>query len=178
MQLEYLSAWFYCNKLSVNTGKTELIFFGRKQKVAECKQLPPLSFQNAKIKSKSDVKYLGVTFDEGMTWEKHASVVRQKAYLGLNKIKRVSSTLNDSTRRLLVNALVLPHLNYCVNTWSNTLSHVRKRFDSLSRQIDRVSPTNKSFEKLADYNTALMTFEAIQKICPQYLTNRFVLCGN
>ena len=178
MQLEYLSAWFYCNKLSVNTGKTELIFFGRKQKVAECKQLPPLSFQNAKIKSKSDVKYLGVTFDEGMTWEKHASLVRQKAYLGLNKIKRVSSTLNDSTRRLLVNALVLPHLNYCVNTWSNTLSHVRKRFDSLSRQIERVSPTNKSFEKLADYNTALLTFKAIQKICPQYLTNRFDLCGN
>ena len=56
MQLEYLSAWFFCNKLSVNTSKTELIIFGRKQKVAECKELPPLSFQKAKISPKSDVK--------------------------------------------------------------------------------------------------------------------------
>ena len=52
IQLKYLSAWFFCNKLSVNT---ELIFFGRKQKVVECKGLPPLSFQNAKISPKSDV---------------------------------------------------------------------------------------------------------------------------
>ena len=113
-----------------------------------------------------------------MTWEKHANLVRQKAYLGLNKIKRVGSTLNNNTKRLLVNALVLPHLGYCVNTWSNTLSHVRKRFESLSKQIDRVSPTNKSFHKLANYSTALMTFKAITKISPPYLTKRFVLCGN
>ena len=178
MQLEYLSAWFFCNKLSVNTGKTELIFFGRKQKVAECKELPPLSFQEAEISAKSNVKYLGVVFDEGMTWEKHADAVRQKAYLGLNKIKRVSSTLNNDTRRLLVNALVLPHLSYCVNTWSNTSSYVRKRFESLSRQINQVSQTNKSFEKLTNYSTALMTFKSVNKISPPYLSKRFILCGN
>ena len=178
MQLEYLSAWFYCNKLSVNTTKTEVIFFGRKQKVSECKDMPPISFQNCPIETKSHVKYLGVIFDEGLTWEKHAALVRQKAYLGLNKIKKVSTTLNNDTKRLLVNTLVYPHLGYCVNTWSNTLSHVRKRFESLSRQIDRVTPMNKSFDKVANYSTALMTFKAVQKICPSYLSKRFVLCGN
>ena len=110
MQLEYLSAWFYCNKLSVNTGKTEVIFFGRKQKVNECKDLPPLSFQNCEIKPKTDVKYLGVVFDEGLTWEKQAAYVRQKVYLGLNKIRRVSSNIDVDTKRLLLNALVFPHL--------------------------------------------------------------------
>jgi len=104
--------------------------------------------------------------------------VRQKAYLGLNKIKRASSTLNDNTKRLLINALVYPHLGYCVNTWSNTLSHVRRQFESMSRQIDRVTPMNKPFNKVANYSTALMTFKAIQKICPPYLSKRFILCGN
>ena len=176
MQLEYLSAWFYCNKLSVNTGKTEVIFFGRKQKVNECKDLPPLSFQNCEIKPKSDVKYLGVVFDEGLTWEKQAAYVRQKAYLGLNKIRRVSSNIDNDTKRLLLNALVFPHLGYCVNTWSNTLSHVRKRFDSLSRQIDRITPMNKPFNSMVNYSTALMAFKAVNKICPSYLSKRFVLC--
>ena len=114
-----------------------------------------------------------------MTWEKHANAARQKAYLGLNKIKRVSSTLNHDTRRLLVNALVLPHLNYCVNIWSNISSYVLKRFDSFSRQINQVSQTNKScFEKLTNYSTALMTFKSVNEISPPYLNKRFVLCGN
>ena len=176
MQLEYLSAWFYCNKLSVNTTKTEVIFFGRKQKVKECKDMPPLTFQNAPIEPRTHVKYLGVIFDEGLTWEKHASLVRQKTYLGLNKIKRVSSTIDNDTKRLLLNALVYPHLGYCVNTWSNTLAHVKKRFDSLSRQIDRITPMNKPFEKVVEYSTALMAFKAVNKICPTYLSNKFVLC--
>ena len=166
MQLEYLSAWFYCNKMSVNTSKTEVIFFGRKQKVQECKDLPPLKFQNCPIDPKPYLKYLGVTFDERLTWEKHASNVRQKAYLALNKIKRVSSTLNNSTKRLLINALVYPHVGYCVNTWSNTYSHVLKRFDSLSRQIDRITPMNKPFGSIVEYSNAVMTFKAIQKISP------------
>jgi len=137
-----------------------------------------LSFQNAKIKPKCDVKYLGVIFDEGLTWEKNASNVRQKAYLGLNKIKRVSSTLNNDTKRLLINALVYPHLNYCVNTWSNTLKHVLNRFDSLTRQIDRDVPMNRPFNSLRAYNSAMMTFKAVNKICPPYLSKRFILCGN
>ena len=32
-QLEDLSSWFYNNKLSVNTDKTEVIFFGRNKKI-------------------------------------------------------------------------------------------------------------------------------------------------
>ena len=175
-QLEYLSAWFYCNKLSVNTTKTEVIFFGRKQKVSECKDLPPLSFQNSEIKPKSDVKYLGVIFDENLSWEKQASYVRQKAYLGMNKIKKVSSIIDDDTKRLLINTLVYPHLNYCINSWSNTLKHISNRFESLTRNIDRITPMNKSFEKLKNYNTALMTFKAVNKIAPPYLSKRFVLC--
>ena len=106
------------------------------------------------------------------------TLLDKKSYLGLNKIKRVSSTLNDDTKRLLINTLVYPHLGYCVNTWSNTLAHVCRRFESLSRQIERVTPMNKSFQKVANYSTALMTFKAINKICPSYLSKRFILCGN
>ena len=45
-------------------------------------------------------------------------------------------------------------------------------------QADRVTPMNKPFNKVANYSTALMTFKAIQKICPPYLSKRFILCGN
>ena len=84
MQLEYLSAWFYCNKLSVNTTKTEVIYFGRKQKVNECKEMPPLSFQNCPIESKSEVKYLGVIFDEGKNMQ---TLLDKKSILDWTKLR-------------------------------------------------------------------------------------------
>ena len=174
-QLVGLSKWFFDNKLSVNTDKTEVIFFGKASRVKECKGMPSIVFQDSEIKPKSEVKYLGVVFDEGLTWEKHASNVRKKVYLTLNKIKRISTLIDVDTKRKLINALVYPHMGYCVNAWSNTLSRVRNRFESLTRQIDRVSPMNRPFDSLAKYNTAVMTFKAVNKICPQYLSERFKL---
>ena len=41
-QLSDISNWFHNNKLSVNTRKTEVIFFGKSDKVQECKSLSPL----------------------------------------------------------------------------------------------------------------------------------------
>ena len=35
---------------------------------------------------------------------------------------------------------------------------------------------NKPFEKVVNYSTALMAFKAVNKICPTYLSNKFVLC--
>ena len=117
-----------------------------------------------------------MVFDEGLTWEKHTSFVRQMAYLSLNKIRRTSSMIDDDTKRWLINALVYPHLSYCVR--SNTLSHVMKRFESLGNQIDRITPMNKPFNNLAEYSTGIMTFRSINNICPTYLSDRFMLVRN
>ena len=177
-QLGDLSSWFYNNKLSVNTEKTEVIFFGRKKKIDECKGLSPVKFQNAEIEATSHVKYLGVFFDEHMSWERQANYVRTKAYLSLNKVRRISHIIDDGTKNLLLNALVFPHLNYCVNSWSKVSSSVTKKFDSLTRHVNRVHPMNKDFKNLCDYSTALMTFKAIKNLAPKYICDRVNLVRN
>ena len=35
---------------------------------------------------------------------------------------------------------------------------------------------NKPFNSKVNYSTALMAFKAVNKICPSYLSKRFVLC--
>ena len=65
-QLEKLGSWFYKNKLSVNTSKTEVIFFGKSNKVEQCKNKTAISFQKV-LESKDKVKYLGVIFEEDMS---------------------------------------------------------------------------------------------------------------
>ena len=107
-----------------------------------------------------------------MSWEKQANRVRSKAYLGLNKIRRISHLVDNSTKNLLVNALVFPHLNYCLNSWSKLSAAALRKFDSLSRQINQIHPMNKDFHQLCDYSSALMTFKAINNLAPQYICDR------
>ena len=174
-QLSELGHWFFQNKLTVNTEKTEVIFFGRINKIKECKDLAPIDFLGDKLECKSSVKYLGVVFDERMSWDAQVKAVRKKAYFSLNKIKRVSPFLTEDTKRLLVNALVMPHLTYCCNSWSSMSKTNLNRFDSLIENVSRVSPLNKTFGQLVNYSKAIMTFKGIHKLAPSYLSSRFKL---
>ena len=171
-QLSELGHWFHHNKLTVNTEKTEVIFFGRKQKVEECKELAPIKFQGDTLDCKNCVKYLGVVFDEGMSWDTHAKAVRKKAYFKLSKIKKVAPFLTKDTKKLLVNALVMPHLTYCCNSWSSMSKSNLKQFDSMVKSIAKVSPINKTFEKIVNYNKAIMVFKGVHEIAPTYLSRR------
>ena len=176
-QLKGISKWFYQNKLSVNTSKTEVIFFGNKKRVQECKDLPPVVMQEINIECKSNVKYLGIIFDENMSWKNQANHSRKKAYHSLHKIRKIMQFLENTMVFLLLNALVLPHnnyrlphINYCLNTSVNI-----KKFDVLFRQIDKFHPLNRSITQLINYNKAVMVFKGIHKLCPSYISDRLHL---
>ena len=104
-----------------------------------------------------------------MTWDEQAKRVRSKAYLALNRIKRISSLLTDDTKKLLTNALVMPHINYCSNSWSAMSAANRNKFESLMRNVNRVVPLNKTFQQMSEINKAIMMFKGIHKIAPSYL---------
>ena len=174
-QLSSMSSWFYDNKLTVNTAKTEVIFFGRPNKVKSCKDITPITFQGSQIESTDKVKYLGVIFDEGMTWEDQANKARKNAYFNLNKINKIKNLIDDRIKHLLINALVFPHINYCLSSWGNAAKGSTKKFDSLLRSVDKILPISKNFSKMTDYQRSILAFKAINNLCPTYLTNRFNL---
>ena len=174
-QLEKLGSWFYKNKLSVNTSKTEVIFFGKSKKVEQCKNETAISFQNEVLESKDKVKYLGVIFEEDMSWDKQVNEIRKKAYFSLHKVRKISPLLNEDCKKLLLNALVFPHLNYCCSSWSTMSAANTKKFESLIKSIDKIHPMNKTFQKMKTYNKLLMAFKGINNIAPSYLCEKFNL---
>ena len=174
-QLKDLGKWFFNSKLSVNTSKTEVIYFGRPKKVKECKSEPPLRFLGDTIESKTEVKYLGVVFDENMNWNQHAQKVRSKAYFALNRVKRVSSLLTNETKRLITNALVMPHISYCSNSWSTMSAANHNKFESLMRSINKIAPLNKTFKQVCEINKSVMMFKGVHNIAPKYLSDRATL---
>ena len=65
------------------------------------------------LTSGSSVKYLGVVADKDLKWKEQVSHVRKKCLATFSKLRRIFPALPVSTRMLLYNALVLPHLDFC-----------------------------------------------------------------
>ena len=64
------------------------------------------------IKSKNCLKVLGVQLDSYLTFKSHAAQVKRRASNAIRNIARSNNVLSLPSRKLLTNALVVPHYNY------------------------------------------------------------------
>ena len=75
----------------------------------------------------STFKYLGVVFDNLMTWKAHTDYVCKKVASRVSILGRVRSFVTKEAATLLDNTLIiiLPLFDYCDIAWSNPLQHER-----------------------------------------------------
>ena len=73
--LKSLNHWLLANKISLNSTKTELIFFRDKKT-----KIPKLDIRlsGTKLESTNDVKYVGIIFDEHLTFSNHIKLMNAK----------------------------------------------------------------------------------------------------
>ena len=75
-ELEKISQWFKANELSLNDGKTKFTLFHKSRYKDNLPlQLPNLKINNNKVKKSSSIKFIGVLFDENLTWIDHITLV-------------------------------------------------------------------------------------------------------
>ena len=177
-ELLNIKKWLYMNKLTLNTDKTEVIFFGNKRKLKSCNEIE-IKYDNVPLKSKEKVKYLGVLFDNSMSWKKHIKNIVSKSYFKLKKIRAISSCLTEETKSLLVTATVMPYLNYCSTAWRNANPSIIKPANKLYSNINKfLNKPNQDVMSLLDFNTSITIFKAAHKICPIYLCKKVEFVKN
>ena len=165
--------WLNINKMTMNTKKTEVIFFGNKSylKMLDNKNV---KYSGTPLKRKHQVKYLGVIFDEKMQWDKHIKNITQKVKLKLGKIKTVAPLLAQHTKKLLTNALVMPYFHYCSPVWSNAapfrLNKVNKKVVDACNFVG--SERNYTISDLITKDMSLLIFKALNNIAPNYLCSK------
>ena len=115
--LRSLCKWFSFNKLTLNFKKTEYVYFGG----TGGRVVPPggLQIGTEQVRRVEGVRFLGVWVDEGITWNGHIDKVRNKVGQLLGMIGRSSSVIGRDSLLKLYNALVLPHLQYCLMAWGD-----------------------------------------------------------
>ena len=178
-ELSNVDHWLSINKMTINTKKTEVIFFGNKAHLRKLDN-KTVRYLDTPLKRKDKVKYLGVLFDEKMQWKYQIKNITQKASLKLGKIKAIASFLTPHTKKLLVNALVMPYFHYCSPAWSNAapfrLSKINKKVVDASVFLGRED--NYSIYNMLDKDISLLTFKALNNIAPNYLCSKIQMAKN
>ena len=105
------------NKLVLNISKTKSTVFGTNHSLNHNPQLN-LVINNVGIEQVEVTKLLGVTLHCKLSWSKHIDTTVAKMVRNLSTVKGCLAFFLTLSTRHVLQALVLPHLDYCSVVWS------------------------------------------------------------
>ena len=178
-KLSHIDLWLKNNKMTINTDKTETIFFGNHSQLNKVEN-KTVNYMSIPLKKSEKVKYLGVIFDQKMQWEDHIKNVNQKILFKYSKIKAIASSLTLHTKKLLINALVMPYLNYCSSAWASATQGRLGKLEKRLKNVHSFLGKESSFclKDLLNKNDATLVFKAMNDIAPDYMCSKFMLAKN
>lgn len=120
---------FFARKgLVINAKKTQFMYIGSKRKLTNVSdQLLPIEFLTNFIFPTDYIKILGVIFDKHLNYSIHVKSLLGKCISKLRFLYRNAFVLPKESKKLLYNALVAPHLNYCSEVWTHSLTSELQR---------------------------------------------------
>ena len=124
--------------LSLIVTKTKVMVFHTQHKHRYIK--PPVpKVNNTNIEKVEQFKFLGFTLDSNLNWKKHPDNITNKCSQIIGILHRLKPILPQSIKIMLYNALLLPHINYCLVTWGNQC----KRINILQKRAIRLITLSK-----------------------------------
>lgn len=76
--LNNIHKWLLCNKLTLNSTKTELMLIGSRLKLSTLPESLELSIDNVSIEQVSTTKSLGILIDDNIAWHSHIHKLSKK----------------------------------------------------------------------------------------------------
>ena len=156
--------WAQVNKAAFNGDKFEHIHFGKNSR-AFAKYLDP---NGNPITTKSEVKDLGITISDDLTWNSHIDKTIAKCRKLIAWILRIFSRRDIKTMRTLWISLIRPIIDYCSPVWSPD----HKNYFQIDRLEGVLRNFTKKVENLHDlpYSTRLkeMKLSSIQRRHERY----------
>ena len=100
-ELSNISHWFNSNKLSLNADKTKFTLFHkvRRKLITFHIVLSTLNINNTLIKRVDHIKFLGVLFNETLSWKNHTNLIENKISKSLGILHRAKFLLNQRSRK-------------------------------------------------------------------------------
>ena len=117
--LDAVSLWCGSYSLNLNVDKTKLMWCSsRRMKHSFLFDASAIFYDSVPLIPMTHVKCLGVITDNHLSFNSHVSKVVSSCFSAVRKIRPVRCSLSRSLLIILVNALVFPHLDYCIASFN------------------------------------------------------------
>ena len=174
-----------CNKLKLNTDKTEIMLVGARSRLASIDH-QSACFNGSHVALQSCVKYLGVKIDQSLTMHEQISSVCRAAFLELRRIASIRQYLSSDAATKLVNALITSRLDYCNSVLAGLpaeqISRLQRVQNSAARLVmkkckrDHITPVLKALHWLPvkfrwQFKLAIFAYRHFEGTLPAYLSS-------
>lgn len=135
--LNSIQKWCDENGFKISTEKSIIILFTKSHKKFNFK----ITLQGSEIKRDDHVKFLGVIFDNRLTWNKHVNYIVDKCKKRINLLRSLTGqTWGSSTRALLTiyRALVRPIIEYADIAYDNAPKSTLEKLDQIQANALRI----------------------------------------
>ena len=182
----------YCknNILRLNEGKCEFIILGSKNAINRVNNitLDPIIINAKPIKRVQTAKYLGLTFDEVLSWNKQVNLCISRAISKFKQFSNCKNMLSMESKKIFCDSMVLSQFNYADIVYMNmnkiTQNKIEKIQNICIRYIFNVKKSSvfsitehrkklgwlSMSERRASHGLTLM-FKIVNGLSPNYLSD-------
>ena len=115
-ELQKIYFWLYINKLSLNISKSKYMIFHHSRRKIEQNTLN-LKLHNIDIERVTSFKFLGIVFDENLTWKYHISMITKSISRSVGILCKLKHYVPIYVLKILYNSLIVAHINYGLLVW-------------------------------------------------------------
>ena len=166
--LDAIGEWCSSHGPKISVVKTHFNIFTKKTK--DMNRIPILTFNGSPLKRLKKVKYLGVTFDQGLTWGPHidnlVNQCRQPAYM-MRRVSKNNWGGDRATLRKMYISLIRSKLDYASFLYSNAAHEHLQKLDRIQYAAIRLITGNHRF-------TVLENLEAEAHLMPLALRRKLL----
>ena len=152
-----LHKWLTANKISLNEGKTELIFF-RKSGPAPVLNI---KLHGKRLRPSKFVKYLGIYVDEFLSGETHCEELVKKLNRGNGMLAKARHFVPHSDLKNIYHAIFSSHLMYGAQVWTPKLVSITDKISNLQKNAMRIM----TFSEFRAHSEPLFKQLEILKFC-------------
>ena len=169
----------------MNDSKSEFVIFGSSRSLPKC-TIQQIGIADTVVSRSKNVKVLGVSMDENLTFKRHIALKTRAAALSMYNIRKLRQYLDRPTCLKLANALVFSHMDYCnslfVNLPKKTLAPFQ-RIQNLTAKIilnwSKYDSATKALAELhilpvyvrSEFKILVLVFKCLHGLAPVYLTD-------
>lgn len=139
--LNIISNWLKCNKLSLNINKTEVITFGNYSNSV------PLTFTisiNEQIINRVEyTKYLGIIIDYRLTWEKHIEKIINKTKYLIFILYKLTNIMSYESLMMIYYAFFHSAVNYGSIAWGGAYNNNLQILQRMQNRLLKIIEKNK-----------------------------------